>query len=103
MNRRDANLLIVAVEVSQSRHGDYLKHLAAAYVKADKENRYMMKPLWAAIERLGELIEWWTGMKKPSHGVMGGGLLLSEEAWRSLEATGPVEMVQWAYPLKEVA
>ena len=49
MNREDANLMIIAVEVSQSNHGDYLKHLAAAYVKADRENRVLMKPFWSTM------------------------------------------------------
>jgi len=59
MNREDANLMIVAVEVSQSNHGDYLKHLAAAYVKADRENKALMKPFWeATVNKYGLELEY---------------------------------------------
>ena len=48
---------------------------------------------------LGELVEWWTGEPSPSYGVAEGGIMLSEESWEALETTGPIEVIQWAYPL----
>ena len=59
MDRKEANLMIMAIEVAQSRHGDYLKHLAQAYVKADRENKQMMKPFWSAtVNKYGLEVEY---------------------------------------------
>ena len=59
MNREEANLMIVAVEVAQSRHGDYLKHLAQAYLKADMDNKWMMKPFWSdTVDKYGLELEY---------------------------------------------
>lgn len=50
---------------------------------------------------LGELVEWWTGEPSPSYGIMEGGVFLDSDSWDALESSGPVEVVQWAYPLQE--
>jgi len=52
---------------------------------------------------LRELVEWWTGMAPGSYGIMDGGMLLDEDSWGLLMHSGPVEVIQWAYPftLKE--
>ena len=50
---------------------------------------------------LRELVEWWTGMRPQSYGIMEGGILMDEYTWSRLEESDPVEVIQWAYPLKE--
>ena len=51
---------------------------------------------------LRELIEWWTGESPSGCGIMTGGLLLDMESEGKLEATGPVEVIEWRYPLEVV-
>ena len=46
MNRTDAILQIIAVEVSNSRHGEFLKAVAKAWQMADNENKPIIKPAW---------------------------------------------------------
>ncbi len=46
MNRADAILQIIAVEVSKSKHGDFLKHIAAAWQTADIRNKPILRPAW---------------------------------------------------------
>lgn len=50
---------------------------------------------------LGELVAWWAGEKPSGYGVMAGGVLLDEETWEALMASGPVEVIEWAYPFPE--
>lgn len=52
---------------------------------------------------LSELVEWWTGEGPGTCAIMEGGLLMSQDAWDRLEMSGPVETVEWAYPLLEAA
>jgi len=60
---------------------------AIAYIKGE------------GFDGLRELVEWWTGMRPQSYGIMEGGILLDEYTWSRLEESGPVEVIQWAYPL----
>jgi len=46
MRRADAVLQIIAVEVSKSNHGDFLKLIATAWQKADVHNKRIMRPTW---------------------------------------------------------
>lgn len=48
---------------------------------------------------LRELVEWWTGISPSGYGVMEGGVFLDSDSWDALESSGPVEVIQWAYPL----
>jgi len=54
---------------------------------------------------LRELVEWWTGVAPSGYGIMDGGILLDEYTWGRLEESGPVEVIEWAYPftLEEVS
>jgi len=49
LNRTDAILSIVAVEVGSSNHGSFLKHMAAAWQSADRQNKPIIKPAWLVI------------------------------------------------------
>jgi len=49
MNSTDAILTIIAVEVENSNHGDFLKTLAKAWQLADRDNRPLIKPAWVVI------------------------------------------------------
>jgi len=49
LNRTDAILSIVAVEVGNSNHGGFLKHMAAAWQNADRQNKRIIKPAWLVI------------------------------------------------------
>ena len=40
-------LQIIAVEVASSRHGDFLKHVANAYLTADTLNKRLLEDVWA--------------------------------------------------------
>ena len=46
-------------------------------------------------DNLGELVEWWTGEKASSYGIMNGGVLLDSDSWDVLEATGPVQVIEF--------
>ena len=48
---------------------------------------------------LRELVEWWTGESPSGYGVMNGGILLDGDVWEAFEASGPIEIIQWTYPL----
>ena len=50
---------------------------------------------------LRELVEWWTGIAPSGYGIMDGGILLDSDSWGRLEGSGPVTVIQWAYPLTE--
>lgn len=50
MNKRDEiEATIIAVEIGRSNHGDFLKHIFAAWYSADKRNKVMMRPLVLAL------------------------------------------------------
>ena len=50
MNKRDvAEATIIAVEIGRSNHGDFLKHIFAAWYSADKRNKVLMMPLVLAL------------------------------------------------------
>lgn len=50
MNKRDiAEATIIAVEIGRSKHGDFLKHIFAAWYSADKRNKVLMMPLVLAL------------------------------------------------------
>lgn len=54
MKRMDAILQIIAVEVSTSNHGDFLKLIATAWQKADMVNKQILRPTWLVlIEKYG--------------------------------------------------
>ena len=48
---------------------------------------------------LRELVKWWTGTSPSGYGIMDGGILFSSDSWEALEDSGPVEVIEWAYPL----
>ena len=54
-------------------------------------------------DNLGELVEWWTGVESPTYGITEEGILLGYEVMNLLEQSGPVEVIEWAYPLMEEA
>ena len=49
MNRADAILQIIAVEVSISNHGDFLKNIAMAWQRASPENKGILRPAWLVL------------------------------------------------------
>ena len=49
MNRADAILQIIAVEVSNSNHGDFLKNIATAWQRAEPENKRILRPTWLVL------------------------------------------------------
>ena len=50
MNKRDGiEADIIAVEIGKSNHGDFLKHIFAAWYSADKRNKVLMMPLVLAL------------------------------------------------------
>ena len=58
MNKRDvAEATIIAVEIGRSNHGDFLKHIFAAWYSADKRNKVLMMPLVLALMSRYELRE----------------------------------------------
>ena len=40
---------IIAVEVTNSNHGDFLKHMANAWIVADPENRCILEEAWTRL------------------------------------------------------
>jgi len=40
---------IIAVEVSNSNHGDFLKSFADAWQRADPQNRLVLSPAWSML------------------------------------------------------
>lgn len=58
MNKRDrAAATIIAVEVGNSNHGDFLKHIFAAWFIADRHNKLCMEPLVLAMISRYNLME----------------------------------------------
>ena len=55
MSRPDAIRTIIAVEVSNSNHGDFLKHIAAAWQHTDRQNKRIMRPFWTLLIEKYEL------------------------------------------------
>ena len=49
MRRGDAILQIIAVEVSNSNLGDFLKNIAAAWQRAEPENKRILRPTWLVL------------------------------------------------------
>ena len=49
MRRADAVLQIIAVEVGNSNHGDFLKNIAAAWQGAEPENKRILRPTWLVL------------------------------------------------------
>ncbi len=49
MKRGDAILQIIAVEVSNSNHGDFLKNIAAAWQRAEPDNKRILRPTWLVL------------------------------------------------------
>ncbi len=49
MRKADAILMIIAVEVSNSNHGDFLKNIAAAWQRAEPDNRRILRPTWLVL------------------------------------------------------
>ena len=60
---------------------------ALGYIKAE------------GFDGLRELVKWWTEEDPSGCGIMTGGILLDEDSWYLLEQSGPVEIIEWAYPL----
>ena len=46
MDRVNALLQIIAVEVSNSNHGDFLKNIATAWQRASPQNKKILMPTW---------------------------------------------------------
>jgi len=46
MNRNDAILTIIAVEVRKSKHGTFVTSMATAWSVADPENKSLIRPVW---------------------------------------------------------
>ena len=57
MNQPDAILQIIAVEVVNSNHGDFLKHFANAWLKTDRANKVILKPAWLMLVNKYQLEE----------------------------------------------
>lgn len=49
MNKEQAALQIIAIEVSNSKHGDFLKHVANAWLIADRQNKLILKATWVVL------------------------------------------------------
>ena len=49
-------LQIIAVEVSNSRHGDFLKAMARAWQFADKQNKHLLMPVWNTVAANFQLV-----------------------------------------------
>jgi len=47
MNRHEAILTIIAVEVGKSKHGAFVTSMARAWSVADPENRYIIRVAWS--------------------------------------------------------
>lgn len=48
---------------------------------------------------LSELLNWWLGEGYHCYGTFDGGLMFDGEAAAELRGTGPIEVIQWQYPL----
>jgi len=65
MNERDkAEASIIAVEIGKSNHGDFLKHIFAAWISADPRNKVLMMPLILALMSRYDLKEEYAGAIK---------------------------------------
>ena len=42
-------LQIIAIEVTNSNHGDFLKHMANAWLTADALNKALLEDAWATL------------------------------------------------------
>jgi len=51
----DVEMQIIAVEVTNSNHGDFLKHVAHAWVKADPGNKIILRTAWRKLINKYEL------------------------------------------------
>jgi len=49
MKKGDAILQLIAVEVVNSKHGDFLKHVAHAWLSAEGGNKTILKPAWVIL------------------------------------------------------
>ena len=52
-----AEATIIAVEIGNSNHGDFLKHIFAAWFIADNHNKLLMEPLVLALISRYNLLE----------------------------------------------
>jgi hypothetical protein len=58
MNKKDrAMASIIAVEIGNSHHGDFLKNIFTAWLRADNHNKMLMEPLVLALISKYHLME----------------------------------------------
>jgi hypothetical protein len=48
---------------------------------------------------LGELLTWWVGVENVAYGITDEGIMITPDTKRTLEESGPVEVIEWQYPL----
>jgi len=59
---------IIAVEVANSNHGDFIKHVANAWINADPGNKALLEPVWRIlINKYGLTEEYVTEIEEHRH------------------------------------